>query len=69
IERNRHKLLADKVIYVVHVGDMAVKHLYRPIGKFTLFSARFLQHEHERGIHAYLAYTFFTILFLLAVYI
>jgi len=69
IERNRHKMLADKVTYVVHVGDMAVQYIYQPIGKFILFISKLLQHEHERGIHAYLAYTFFTILFLLAVYI
>ncbi len=69
IERNRHKLLTDKVTYVVHVGDMAVKYIYQPIGKFTLFTSKLLQHEHERGIHAYLAYTFFTIVFLLAVFI
>ncbi|MDX8408451.1 MAG: hydrogenase 4 subunit B [Mariprofundales bacterium] len=67
--RNRHKILADKVSYVVHVGDLAVKHLYQPIGKLTLFGAKMLQHEHERGIHAYLAYTFCTILLLLAIYI
>jgi len=69
IERSRHKLLADKVSYVVHVGDMAVKYIYQPIGKLTLYTSKLLQHEHERGIHAYLAYTFITILFLLAVYI
>ena len=69
IERRRHKLLADKVRYAVHIEDMAVKYIYQPIGKFTLFTSRLLQHEHQRGIHAYLAYTFFTILFLLAVYI
>ncbi|MDQ6973153.1 MAG: hydrogenase 4 subunit B [Mariprofundaceae bacterium] len=67
IERPRHKLLADKINYVVHVGDMAVKYIYQPIGKLTLLTSKLLQHEHERGIHAYLAYTFFTILLLLAV--
>jgi len=69
IERKRHKLLADKVLYVVRVGDMAVRYIYQPIGTFTLFAAKRLQHEHQRGIHAYLAYTFATILFLLVVYI
>jgi len=69
IERGRHKLLAEKVHYVVHVGDMAVRYIYQPIGRLTLYGARVLQHEHQRGIHAYLAYTFITILLLLAVYI
>ncbi|RLL51155.1 hydrogenase 4 subunit B [Mariprofundus sp. EBB-1] len=69
IERSRHKLLADNVRYAVHIGDMAVQYLYQPIGKLTLYAAKLLQHEHQRGIHAYLAYTFITILFLLAVYI
>jgi len=69
IERNRHKLLTDHVSYVVHVGDMAVKYIYQPVDRFILFIAKFIQHEHERGLHAYLAYTLLTIIFLLAVYI
>jgi hydrogenase-4 component B len=69
LERNRHKLLADKVHFTVHVADLGVKYIYQPVGTFTLFVARLLQREHERGIHAYLAYTFIAILFLLVVYI
>jgi len=68
-EHSRHKVLANQVLYVVHVADLGVKYIYQPIGRFTLFTAKLLQHEHQRGIHAYLAYTFITILFLLAVYI
>ncbi|MDQ6969225.1 MAG: hydrogenase 4 subunit B [Mariprofundus sp.] len=67
-ERRQHKLLTTRVRYVVHVSDMAVKHLYQPIGRFTLWIAKALRHEHQRDIHAYLAYTFATILFLLAAF-
>ncbi len=68
IERHQHKLLTTRVKYIVHVSDMAVKHLYQPIGHFTLWLAKMIRHEHQRGIHAYLAYTFATVLFLLAVF-
>jgi len=68
IERHQHKLLTTRVKYIVHVSDMAVKHLYQPIGRFTLKFAKIIRHEHQRGIHAYLAYTFATVLFLLAVF-
>jgi len=67
-ERPEHKLITTRVKYVVHVGDMAVKRLYQPIGRFTLWLARLIRHEHRRDIHAYLAYTFATILFLLAAF-
>jgi len=67
-ERPGHKLLTGKVQYAVHVGDMAVKHLYKPLGRLTLVMAKSLHHEHQRGIHAYLAYTFATILILLALF-
>lgn len=69
ITRTRHLLLTDKVQYVMHVTDVGVKYIYQPIGQFTLFAAKLIRREHQRGIHAYLAYTFFTIIFLLAVYV
>jgi formate hydrogenlyase subunit 3/multisubunit Na+/H+ antiporter MnhD subunit len=68
IERHQHKLLTGKVQYAVHVGDLAVKHLYQPLGKMVLHMARLVQHEHQRGIHAYLAYIFAATLLLLAVF-
>jgi len=68
IERSQHKLLTTRVKYIVHINDMAVKHLYQPIGRFTLWIAKAIRHEHQRGIHAYLTYTFATVLFLLAVF-
>ncbi|MDQ6955004.1 MAG: hydrogenase 4 subunit B, partial [Mariprofundaceae bacterium] len=67
-ERHQHKLLTTRVKYVVHVADMAVKHLYQPIGLLTLWIAKIIHHEHQRGIHVYLAYTFATVLFLLAAF-
>ena len=69
VSRGRHRLLVDKVQYAVHVADAGVKYIYQPIGRFTLYIAKLMQREHQRGIHAYLAYTFLTILFLLVVYI
>jgi len=68
IERHQHKLLTTRVKYIVHVSDRAVKYLYQPIGHATLWLAKAIRHEHQRGIHAYLAYTFATVIFLLAVF-
>lgn len=64
-----HKLIVQDVHYEVHVADLAVRHIYQPIGKFTIWIANAVQHEHQRGIHAYLTYTFITVLILLAVYV
>jgi len=68
VERRFHKLLTSNVRYAVHVSDMAVKHLYQPIGRLTLSMARWLNRQHQHGIHANLAWTFVTILLLLAVF-
>ena len=68
IERPKHKLLTSRVRHAVHVGDPAVKRLYRPLGDSVIGLARRVQHEHQRSIHAYLAWTFATILILLAVF-
>ncbi len=67
-ERHQHKLLTTRVKYVVHVGDMVVKHLYQPVGQVTLWIAKAIRREHQRDIHAYLAYTFATVLLLLALF-
>ncbi len=67
-ERQQHTLLTTRIKYIVHVRDMAVQHLYHPIGRVTLWLAKAVRHEHQRGIHAYLAYTFATIIFLLAAF-
>jgi len=68
-ETKHHKLLITRVKYTVHVSDMAVKYLYQPIGHFTLWLAKLIRHEHQRGIHAYLAYTFAAVIFLLVVFV
>ncbi|RMH52563.1 MAG: hydrogenase 4 subunit B [Zetaproteobacteria bacterium] len=68
-ERARHELLTTRVRYVVHVGDRAVQQLYRPLADGVLWLAARVRHEHQRGLHAYLAYTFATVLFLLAVFV
>ncbi len=67
-ERHQHPLLTTRIKYVVHVSDLAVTRLYYPLGRATLWCAKWIQHEHQRGIHAYLAYTFATVLLLLVVF-
>lgn len=66
--RPLHKLLTERIVYAVHVGDLAVDRLYQPIGKAVLAMAKRLQQEHQRSLHAYLAWTFATILLLLALF-
>jgi len=65
-EKNRHKLLTRKVHFTSLVRDIAVQKLYQPIAEFVLSLAKRLDRQHQTGIHTYLAYTFYTILFLLA---
>lgn len=69
IERPAHKLLTRRVRHTVHVGDPAIRHLYQPLGRWTLSLAKRVQHEHQRGIHAWLAWTFATVFFLLVVFV
>jgi len=68
VERRFHKLLTTKVRYTVHVGDLAVKHLYQPIGRLTLSIARWLNTQHQYGIHTNLTWTFVTVILLLALF-
>ncbi|MDQ6976344.1 MAG: hydrogenase 4 subunit B [Mariprofundaceae bacterium] len=68
-ERQQHTLLTRRVKYVVHVGDRVVKYLYQPIGRMTLHLAKIIRHEHQRGIHAYLTYTFATVILLLMIFV
>ena len=67
-ERPFHKLLTAKVKFVVHVGDLAARLIHQPLGRFVLRMAGGLHHEHQRGIHAWLTWTFVTVLLLLAVF-
>ena len=60
-----HPLVVHTVVYAVHIGDLFYRRLYLPIGRITQIIADRLAYEHERGMHAYLAYIFSTILLLL----
>ncbi|MDX8405912.1 MAG: hydrogenase 4 subunit B [Mariprofundus sp.] len=66
IARQQHTLLTTSVSYVVHVQDMAVQKLYQPVAEYVLSLARRLDRRHQQDVRTYLAYTFYTILFLLA---
>lgn len=61
----RHPLIVQSIAYAVHVGDLAYRKLYLPIGRATHMVANRLAHEHERGMHAYLTYIFIMMLALL----
>ncbi|TLS75797.1 hydrogenase 4 subunit B [Mariprofundus erugo] len=65
-ERRAHPLLTTRVSYLVHVHDLAVDKLYQPIANYVLLQAKRLDRRHQQDIRSYLAYTFYTILFLLA---
>ena len=60
-----HPLIVRKIAYAVHVKDLAFDKLYRPIGTATHHLADRIAHEHGRGMHAYLAYIFVSIIALL----
>jgi len=64
-ERLQHKLLTTRVKYTVHLGDMAVVHLYQPIGKLIRRISKIFYQEHQRGIHVYMTYSFGMLLLLL----
>jgi formate hydrogenlyase subunit 3/multisubunit Na+/H+ antiporter MnhD subunit len=67
-ERPEHTLQTKHVQYTVHVADLAVKHIYQPIGNSVKNLARWLNQQHQHGMHAYLSWTFITIILLLAVF-
>jgi len=60
-----HPLFEHTVVSAVHIGALFYRRLYLPIGRITQIIADRLAYEHERGMHAYLAYIFSTILLLL----
>ncbi|RMH62666.1 MAG: hydrogenase 4 subunit B, partial [Zetaproteobacteria bacterium] len=64
-ERPAHKLLTRRVRHAVHVADPAVRHLYQPLGRAILNVSAKVKQVHQHGIHAWLAWTFATILLLL----
>lgn len=65
-QRPVHTLLTRRVKYEVHVTDLAWQHVYAPIGRLALMIAERVAKTHHRSIHALLAYSFVTILVLLA---
>ncbi len=67
LERPAHRLLTRRVRHAVHVGDPIVRRLYHPIAAAVDAAARRVQREHQRGLHAYLAWAFAVILLLLVV--
>jgi len=66
IERPTHTLLTRRVLFVSHVQDVAVQRLYQPIADYVLSLARRMDRRHQQDIRTYLAYTFYTIIALLA---
>jgi hypothetical protein len=60
-----HPLIIRGISHSVHIGDLAYHKLYIPIRKATHAIANKVAREHARGMHAYLAYIFVTILALL----
>jgi len=67
-ERPFHALLSKRIHYHVHIDDRIVEYFYQPIGRVTLHLAKLMNKQHQRGIHAYLTYTFVTVILLLTVF-
>jgi len=65
VEQGSHPLMVNSVSYKMHVHDPAHQKIILPIGKITLNIAEWVAYQHQRGIHAYLAYIFIMVLFLL----
>jgi len=65
IERPGHTLLTRKIRYEVHAQDMSWRYLYRPLLALSEAVADWLAEQHGRGVHAYLAYMFVTVLALM----
>ena len=60
-----HTLLVKRLRYQVHVPDLLWSYLYLPIRQFSEWLTRRTDWLHHRPIHAYLAFTFVTLLILL----
>jgi len=65
IERPDHKLLTRSIRYDVHAQDMSWHFIYRPLIALAEGIGAWVAKQHERGVHAYLAYMFVTVLVLL----
>jgi len=65
IERPGHKLLTRSIRYEVHAQDMSWRYIYRPLLVLAERIGDWVATQHQRGVHAYLAYMFVTVLILL----
>jgi len=65
IERPDHKLLTRSIRYEVHAQDISWRFIYRPLIALTERIGEWVAKQHQRGVHAYLAYMFVTVLVLL----
>jgi len=65
IERPDHKLLTRSIHYEVHAQDMSWRLMYRPLLALAEWMGEWVAKQHQRGVHAYLAYMFVTVLILL----
>ena len=65
IERPDHKLLTRSIRYEVHAQDMSWRLIYRPLLALAEWVSQWVAKQHQRGVHAYLAYMFVTVLVLL----
>jgi len=65
IKRPDHKLLTRSIRYEVHAQDMSWRFIYRPLLTLAEQVSKWVAKQHQRGVHAYLAYMFVTVLVLL----
>jgi len=65
IDRPDHKLLTRSIRYEVHAQDISWRFIYRPLLALTERIGDWVAKQHQRGVHAYLAYMFVTVLILL----
>jgi len=65
IDRPDHKLLTRGIRYKVHAQDMSWRFIYRPLLNLAEQTGVWVARQHRRGVHAYLAYMFVTVLVLL----
>ncbi len=66
IERPDHTLMTRSIRYEVHAQDMSWRFIYQPLLALSERVGDWVAKQHQRGVHAYLAYMFATVLVLLA---
>jgi len=65
IDRPDHKLLTRSIRYEVHAQDMSWRFIYNPLLALSERMSAWVAKQHQRDVHAYLAYIFVTVLILL----